>query len=126
MEIPPEAAEQLGYYVYLYIDPRTGRPFYIGKGTGARALSHLTETGESEKNEIIQQIRAQGLEPQIEILRYGLTENEALLLEAALIDFAGVDHLANRVRGEHSRTFGRVSLTDLITEFSAQPVENQP
>ena len=95
MEIPPEVAENLGYYVYLYIDPRTDQPFYIGKGTGTRALAHLTETGGSEKVEMIQQIREQGLEPRIDILRYGLTENEAFLVEASLIDFVGT----NRIRG---------------------------
>ena len=25
-------AEKLGYYVYLYVDPRDGKVFYIGKG----------------------------------------------------------------------------------------------
>lgn len=30
--LPPGVAENLGYYVYLYIDPRTGEPFYVGKG----------------------------------------------------------------------------------------------
>jgi hypothetical protein len=36
MEIRPEVAERLGYYVYLYIDPRDGKPFYVGKGKNAR------------------------------------------------------------------------------------------
>ena len=28
------------YYVYLLIDPRTGKPFYVGKGRGRRMLKH--------------------------------------------------------------------------------------
>lgn len=33
--------------VYLYIDPRDEQPFYVGKGQGDRALSHLSEEAES-------------------------------------------------------------------------------
>ena len=42
LSIPREVARQLGYYVYLYIDPRSKRPFYVGKGQGERVLSHLS------------------------------------------------------------------------------------
>jgi len=39
--LPPEVAERLGpFYVYLLVDPRTDRPFYVGKGTGQRLLAH--------------------------------------------------------------------------------------
>ena len=30
--IPHEVAQHLGYYVYMYIYPRTSTPFYVGKG----------------------------------------------------------------------------------------------
>ncbi len=36
-----KVADQLKYYVYLYIDPRDSKTFYIGKGTGNRAFTHL-------------------------------------------------------------------------------------
>lgn len=36
--LPPGVTEKLGYYVYLYIDPRDGHPFYAGKGKGHRVL----------------------------------------------------------------------------------------
>lgn len=123
MKIPPEVAEQLGSYVYLYIDPRTDETFYIGKGVGTRAVAHLSDTSESEKVERIQEIRDSGMEPRIEILRYGLTENEAFLVEASVIDFIGTAQLTNKVRGDHSRTYGRISLSELLTTFTAQPVE---
>src|SRR5690242_20018084 len=42
LRIRPEVAARLGFYVYLYIDPRTGKPFYVGKGQGSRALAHLS------------------------------------------------------------------------------------
>ena len=38
---PEKLIEDLGYYVYMYSDPKTKKPFYVGKGTGNRAFSHL-------------------------------------------------------------------------------------
>jgi len=42
-------AEKLGYYVYLYVDPRDGKVFYIGKGKDERCLDHLFEDDEHPK-----------------------------------------------------------------------------
>ncbi len=63
--IAPYVGERLGYYVYLYVDPRTNEPFYVGKGQGDRALAHLCDTSESLKVARIKEIQALGLEPQI-------------------------------------------------------------
>ena len=30
----------MDYYIYKLIDPRTGKPFYIGKGKGNRLHQH--------------------------------------------------------------------------------------
>jgi hypothetical protein len=123
MEFPPEVIEQLGHYVYLYIDPDTDQPFYIGKGVGNRVFAHLDETSESKKVAKIQALREQGKAPKIELLRYGLSEREATLVEAAVIDFVGTDRLTNKVRGYHSRSYGRISAEEILTTFTAQPVE---
>ena len=40
---------ELKYYVYVYSDPDTKKPFYVGKGKGNRVFSHLMQEGESEK-----------------------------------------------------------------------------
>ncbi|MGH7821426.1 MAG: hypothetical protein ACREQ9_16810 [Candidatus Binatia bacterium] len=42
MRISSEVSRKLCYYVYLYVDPRTGKPFYVGKGRGPRCLSHIS------------------------------------------------------------------------------------
>ena len=67
----------------------------------------------------IEEIRKAGKEPEIEILRYGLKEDQAFLVEAAVIDCIGLDHLTNEIRGEHSRSFGRVTVKDVLLTMSA-------
>ena len=62
---PEKLIEDLGYYVYMYSDPKTKKPFYVGKGTGNRAFSHLnfyddTEDS-SEKLKKIAEIRKRGI-----------------------------------------------------------------
>ena len=49
MEIPPEVADALGHYVYLYVDPRNEKIMYVGKGVGERATAHLWDESESQK-----------------------------------------------------------------------------
>ena len=39
----PEVIEQLQYYVYRLIDPRTGNTFYVGKGKGNRLYAHIND-----------------------------------------------------------------------------------
>ena len=56
------------YYVYELIDPRNNQPFYVGKGTGRRAKTHLweiPETRNEHKENKIAAIRQAGLEPAI-------------------------------------------------------------
>jgi len=122
--IPPEVAHHLGYYVYLYIDPRTGKPFYVGKGQGQRALSHLSAEGESRKARILAELKELGVSPQIDILTHALPNEEtALRIEAAIIDFFGLDVLSNTVRGWQSIQLGRMPLKELVTYYAATPVD---
>jgi uncharacterized protein len=122
--IPPEVANHLGYYVYLYIDPRTGKPFYVGKGQGQRALSHLSAEGESRKARILAELKELGVAPQIDILGHALPNEEtAFRIESAIIDFLGLDVLSNAVRGWQSIQFGRMPLKELVTYYAATPVD---
>lgn len=122
MKVPDEVAATLKSYVYVYTDPRGGTPFYIGKGKGSRVFAHLDDRSESDKVKRIAEIRAAGAEPQIDILRYGLTDAEARLVEAAAIDLLGKANLTNITAGFHTGSFGRVSSRDLIAITEAKPV----
>ncbi len=123
IQLPEEVIEQLKSYVYVYIDPRNNKAFYIGKGKGNRLFSHLLDTSESNKVKRIQEIIAEGFEPEINIVRFGLDDSEASLVEAALIDFYGLENLTNIKSGFHRGTFGLMSSNDIIGIFEAKPVE---
>jgi hypothetical protein len=77
------------YYVYKLIDPRTNLPFYVGKGKGDRAKTHLgdrPETRNAYKENKISNIRDAGFEPKIEYIAENIIdENLAYEIEASMI-----------------------------------------
>lgn len=120
--IPASVQHKLGYYVYLYIDPRDESVFYVGKGKGERVLSHLKDSTDCEKVERIGELNKLGMEPRMEILRYGLTAEEALHVEAAVIELIGIESLTNRVLGHSFDLKRRSRLEDLVQELDAKDV----
>ena len=120
--LPPGVAEHLGHYVYLYVHPDTGEPFYVGKGIGKRVLAHLTDVRDSKKTRRIAELRAAGREPRLEILAHGLEDSEAAFrVEAAVIDALGLGSLTNQVSGWRSLEVGRMSLDELVGFYAAKP-----
>ncbi|WP_143542972.1 hypothetical protein [Rhodococcus sp. NCIMB 12038] len=115
--------EELAFYVYVYTDPRSDQPFYVGKGQGNRAFAHLSATGEHEKVQRITEIRGAGFEPRIEILAFGLDEVTAYKVEAAAIDLIGFENLTNKVVGHGARRFGRMSVDAVHARLSARKLE---
>ncbi len=124
MHLPSEVERALGWYVYLYVDPRDGRIFYVGKGKHGRVLAHLGEEGEKRKHRTIREIREAGLEPTLEVLSHALPDQEtAFRVEAAAIDLLGLTDLCSEVRGWQSIQFGRMGLKQLAGYYAAMPVE---
>jgi hypothetical protein len=120
--IPASVQQKMGFYVYLYIDPRDESVFYVGKGKGERALAHLKDSSECDKVERITELGKLGIAPRIDILRYGLTQEEALHVEASAIELLGLDKLTNRVQGHSFDMKRRSRLDDLIQELDAEEV----
>lgn len=81
------------YYIYKLVDPRTNIPFYIGKGKGRRAETHLwdiPETRNKYKENKIAEIRRSGTEPTIAYLIENIyDETVAYNIEAELISYYG-------------------------------------
>lgn len=122
-KLTPEVANVLNSYVYVYIDPRNGEIFYIGKGKNDRLFSHLRDTSETKKTARITDIRNSGKEPQIDLLRYGLSDSEAELVEASAIDLIGKSQLTNKMSGHHKGSFPRISSKELILMLNAKETE---
>ncbi|MBK7221368.1 MAG: hypothetical protein IPH94_08585 [Saprospiraceae bacterium] len=115
-------ANELKYYVYLYLHPTTREVFYVGKGKGDRVFNHLHEESESEKVRLIQELKSVGLNPEIEILIHGIEDElTALRIEAAVIDLLGVHKLTNQQSGWKSATYGRMTIQQLIATYAKVP-----
>ena len=124
MKFSASTTKQLGHYVYALIDPRDEAIFYVGKASANnRAFKHLrVAKGEDEKQERIKDIRGAGLEPRVEVLRYGLkTDKESLEVEAAVIDALGLENLTNNVRG-HGVVRGRQTFSEVERLHGSKPV----
>lgn len=119
-EFVKKALDSLDYYVYIYSDPDTKKPFYIGKGRGNRCFAHLSYTNDCDKVAKIQEILARGKEPIIEILVHGIDENTALKVEAAAIDLIGIENLTNIQKGHHSSVYGRIDVDDINRRYDQQ------
>jgi hypothetical protein len=107
-------ADALGSYVYLYIDPRDEKVFYVGKGRGKRALAHQKRNARLSKHPVARELKKLGLTPRVDLLKWGLDDKRAVLVESAAIELLGITGLANRVRGHNSI---RAPLNDVVAEL---------
>lgn len=121
----PRTIKTLGSYVYIYSDPDTQKPFYVGKGKGNRVFDHLKDDSDTPKVAKIQQLLRHGKAPCIEILAYGLDEETALIVEAAAIDLIGIDNLTNEVRGFEPRKYDRIKVEELEAQYGSDVLKEK-
>ena len=119
MRFPANIHKKLRNYIYAYYDPteNTGLPFYIGRGVGNRAFSHLKESHNSEVQKTLSKLNDLGAKPKIRIIIHGLNLNEAKIAETASIALLGKDNLANLVKGSRS-AFTNASPREIIDHYN--------
>lgn len=81
------------YYVYIYLDPFTELPFYIGKGKNGRLYEHLTEKCLKNTTKFynkLNSILSTGHNPIVYKIQENLTNYEALNLEHFFIEHFGI------------------------------------
>jgi hypothetical protein len=106
------------------------RPFYIGKGAGTRAWDHELRLDRSAKGQRIRQIQGAGHDVLTVKLVEGLSEAEALRIEAELISSFGTEDrgglLTNAVvpRGVALGRGRRVVVPDGVVEKSQIALEH--
>lgn len=130
MEFKQIVIEALQYYVYCLVDPRDNKIFYIGKGHGNRVFNHaadsLNEDLDSLKLNTIREIHRQRLNVKYFIIRHGLTENEAYIVESALIDvltykeFNKESILTNIQAGHHQWDKGVKTVNEINAMYDCQ------
>lgn len=95
-------------YVYTLTDPDTKIIFYVGKGTGYRAWSHLKPSmWKDSKNTTnpflyykIKSLMEQGKKPIVDIVYENLTDQEAYVKESELIEQYGIRFKGDRSKGQ--------------------------
>jgi hypothetical protein len=124
--------QKLGYYVYSLKDPLDKLPFYIGKGKNNRIFDHLNCAIENEtQSDNLQKIRkviGRKKNNKIEhiIIRHGLTEKEAYLIEASMIDFLKYfnSELKNIQGGYNSIEKGLMTSEEIIRHYNAKQLKS--
>ncbi len=127
----PGVAEKLRHYVYRLIDPRNGHTFYVGKGQGDRLFAHVNdqlklgkeETARTAKLETIRDIRRAGLEVTHVVHRHGMKEEEAVEVEAALID--AIPGLTNKASGQGAKR-GPMNALELERRYAPKELAPLP
>ncbi len=123
-KLGPQVHRALQYYVYLYKDPETGEPFYVGKGVRDRVLAHHDVEGGCDKSRKLDELRARGVKPHLVVVRHGMSESEALAVEAVLIEHIGLENLTNKVAGHKTNSQGRMSLAQVRSRYAADKIES--
>jgi len=124
----PKTIEQLGYYVYMLIDPRDNKPFYVGKGINNRVFDHVKFAIDnpqivSDKCDKIREIGAENVKHMI--LTHGLSEDEAYKVEAVAIDllnYVGFN-LTNEVSGHHVAESGIMTTDEIERLYNAERLD---
>lgn len=121
----PAVTERLGSYVYLLIDPRDGRMFHVGTGSGDQCFRDPARApgphGDSPLARI-REIEASGQRVHIDILRHGLDPQTAATVAATVGEALGQAEVRDQVGDHLANGVGRMSVGEINQRYGATPV----
>jgi hypothetical protein len=107
----------------------------VGKGNSNRVFSHINESvenpKESEKLEVIRAIKTNNLKVEHFIVRHGLEEHEAFIVESVLIDFLTFKHfsevakITNIVAGHYSFDQGIKTIEECEILYNCKELKSE-
>lgn len=121
--LSPDVIVQMDNYVYRLCDPQTDETLYVGKGSSGRVHAHIgaaEDEGQTRKDRTIRELIAAGRRPIERIVRWGLTKDEAFMLESSLISILKPD--LNSVKG-HDHTDTDITVSELNARLGAAPFD---
>lgn len=132
----PSVIENIAHYVYVLVDPRNNKIFYVGEGQGNRVFNHVQDAIEGDRKSLkldtIRDILSEGLEVRHYIVRHGLSQEFAFEIESTLIDFLTYPNfnlesiLSNIVAGHHSWNRGIKSAEEISILYDCKEIEPCP
>jgi hypothetical protein len=123
------------FYVYDLIDPRDGKTFYVGKGSGDRKSEHVREARKGitgPKCDRIREIETAGLKVSEQIVREFDDEASAYAYERRRIAKLGRDSLTNiapgggGIRVQDLTDAPKVSREQVVALFSRIAAKPEP
>lgn len=125
--------ENIAHYVYVLVDPRNNKIFYVGEGQGNRVFNHVQDAidgvRDSLKLDTIREILSEGLKVKHYIIRHGLSQEVAFEIESTLIDILTYSDfnletiLSNAVAGHHSWNKGIKSADEISILYDCKEIE---
>lgn len=125
--------ENIAHYVYVLVDPRNNKIFYVGEGQGNRVFNHVQDAIDGDRKslklDIIREILSEGLEVRHYIVRHGLSQDVAFEIESTLIDILTYSDfnlesvLSNVVAGHHSWNKGIKSAEEITILYDCKEIE---
>ena len=131
----------IGSYVYMLVDPRDNKIFYVGEGQGNRVFDHVNDAlnglVSTEKLDTIREIDAAGMQVKHYIVRHGLDSQKkisckevAFEIESTLIDllsysaFKQIGMLSNIAAGHHTFDRGIKTVDEIEALYNCLPIMN--
>lgn len=126
-QLSPSTTEKIDNYVYVLIDPRDWKTFYVWKGKNNRINDHIKwifkeNKKETEKNKRIDEIIKSWNKVKQVIVKHWLESEEALKIESSIIDLLLREwyRLTNLVKGHWSEETWIMDLEDIKIKYEAE------